>query len=90
MKLRVHGTPEECRQGVEALTGMFRVVSVSDAYPDRGASALVRVYLDIRLDDPPPAPVESWDPARAKGIDDALAVGVPIKTTRTTPRRRQR
>ena len=51
MRLRAHGTPEECRQVVEALTGLFRVVSVSDPYPDRGASVLVRVYLDIRLDD---------------------------------------
>jgi hypothetical protein len=53
MRLRAHGTPEECRQVVEALSGIFRVVSVSDPYPDRGASGLVRVYLDIRLDDPP-------------------------------------
>jgi len=55
MRLRAHGTPEECRHVVEALTGIFRVVSVSDPYPDRGASVLVRVYLDIRLDDPPAA-----------------------------------
>jgi hypothetical protein len=25
--------------------------------------------------------VESWDPSLAKGIDDALAAGVPIETT---------
>ena len=56
MKLRAHGTPEECRQVVEALTGLFRVVSVSDAYPDRGASVLVRVFLDIRLDEASPGP----------------------------------
>jgi hypothetical protein len=55
MRLCAHGTPEECRRAVEALAGLFRVVSVSDPYPDRGASVLVRVYLDIRLDDPPPA-----------------------------------
>jgi hypothetical protein len=56
MRLRAHGTPEECRQVVDKLTGLFRVVSVSAPYPDRGASELVRVYLDIRLDDPPLAP----------------------------------
>jgi len=53
MRLRVHGTPEECRQVVDRLTGLLHVVSVSAPYPDRGASELVRVYLDIRLDDPP-------------------------------------
>ena len=36
--------------------GLFHVVSVSAPYPDRGASELVRVYLDVRLDDPPLAP----------------------------------
>ena len=56
MRLRAHGTPEECRQVVDRLTGLFHVVSVSAPYPDRGASELVRVYLDIRLDDPPLAP----------------------------------
>ena len=53
MKLRVHGTPNECRCAVEELARLFRVVSVSDLYPDRGASVLVRVYLEIRLEDPP-------------------------------------
>ena len=46
MRLRAHGTPEECRQVVDKLTGLFHVVSVSAPYPDRGASELVRVYLD--------------------------------------------
>jgi hypothetical protein len=64
MKLRAHGTPEECRQVVEGLTGIFRVVSVSDPYPDRGASVLVRVYLDIRLDDPPAAFRDPGHPRR--------------------------
>jgi len=31
---------------VDKLTGLFHVVSVSAPYPDRGASELVRVYLD--------------------------------------------
>jgi hypothetical protein len=56
MRLRAHGTPEECRQVVDKATGLFHVVSVSPRYPDRGASELVRVYLDIRLDDPPLPP----------------------------------
>jgi len=57
MKIRVHGTPEECRAGVEKLFEAFtdpdRIVSVSEAYPDRGASILVRVYLEVRLGIPP-------------------------------------
>jgi hypothetical protein len=53
MRLRAHGTPEECRRVVEVLTGIFRVVSVSDAYPDRGASVLVRVYLGRSRPTPP-------------------------------------
>jgi hypothetical protein len=64
MKLRLHGTPEECRHVVEALTGIFRAVSVSGPYLDRGASVLVRVYLDIRLDDPPAA---LRDPGNPRG-----------------------
>jgi hypothetical protein len=64
MKLRAHGTPEECRQVVEGLTGICRVVSVSDPYPDRGESVLVRVYLDIRLDDPPQALRDPGHPRR--------------------------
>jgi hypothetical protein len=53
MRLRAHGTPEECRRVVDKLTEAFRVVSVSHPYPDRGPSTLVRVYLDVCLDDPP-------------------------------------
>ena len=56
MKIRVHGTPEECRAGVEKLFEAFtdpdRIVSVSEPYPDRGASALIRVYLEVRLGGP--------------------------------------
>ena len=33
MRLRAHGTPEECRQVVDKLTGLFHVVSVSAPYP---------------------------------------------------------
>jgi hypothetical protein len=31
----------------------FEVVSVSEPYPDRGASVLVRVFVEARLDAPP-------------------------------------
>jgi hypothetical protein len=48
-KLRVHGTSEECAEVVKRLQGVLAVVSVSEQYPDRGASRLVRVYVEVRL-----------------------------------------
>jgi hypothetical protein len=50
MKLRLHGTPEEVTEATRRLVEVLKVVSVSHPYPDRGASVLVRVYLEVRLD----------------------------------------
>ena len=54
MKLRLQGTPPECAK----LTSLLRhgspdleVVEVSQPYPNRGDSAQVRVYLEIRFPD---------------------------------------
>lgn len=49
MKIRLHGMPAEVEEAVNRLHGIFTVVSVSDPYPDRRASRLVRVYVEIRL-----------------------------------------
>jgi hypothetical protein len=49
VKLRLHGTPQECERAVARLAEVFTVVSVSGAYPDRPPSRLVRVYVDVRL-----------------------------------------
>ena len=49
MKIRLHGTADECTEAVKRLQGTFAVVSVSEQYPDRGASRLVRVYVEVRL-----------------------------------------
>lgn len=49
VKFRLHGTPAECEEAVKRLHGIFAVVSVSDPYPDRGASRLVRIYVEARL-----------------------------------------
>ena len=46
MKIRLHGTAEECAAAVELLGSIMLVQSVSDPYPDRGRSVLVRVYVD--------------------------------------------
>jgi hypothetical protein len=46
VKLRLHGTPEECEETVELLGSIMLIQSVSDPYPDRGRSVLVRVYIE--------------------------------------------
>jgi len=70
VKLRLHGTPQECRRAVEELRGLFEVVSVSGVHPDRGSGLLVRVYLEVRLDDRPERPPGSRNgsgPRRLRG-----------------------
>jgi hypothetical protein len=49
MKLRLHGTREECAEAARRLGRVFQVVSVSSPYPDHGPSTLVRVYVEVRL-----------------------------------------
>ena len=49
MKVRLHGTPAEVAAAAERIGTVLAVVAVSAAYPDRGESRLVRVYLDVRL-----------------------------------------
>ena len=46
MKIRLHGTTEECEEAVELLGSIMVIQSVSEPYPDRGRSVLVRVYID--------------------------------------------
>ena len=46
MKLRLHGTAEECEEAVELFGSIMLIQSVSEPYPDRGRSVLVRVYVD--------------------------------------------
>jgi hypothetical protein len=36
MKIRLHGTEEECRETVELLESVMLPQSVSEPYPDRG------------------------------------------------------
>jgi hypothetical protein len=49
MKVRLHGTHEEVAAATRRLVEVLDVVAVSEPYPDRGASVLVRVYLEVRL-----------------------------------------
>jgi hypothetical protein len=50
MKLRLHGTRAKVAEATRQLVQVLEVVSVSPPYPDRGASVLVQVYLEVRLD----------------------------------------
>jgi hypothetical protein len=57
VKIRLWGTGAECTEAAERLmrTPGLIVLSVSEPYPDHGASALVRVFIEARLDPPPTA-----------------------------------
>jgi len=46
VKIRLHGTEDECRQTTELLESIMVIQSVSEPYPDRGRSILVRVYIE--------------------------------------------
>jgi hypothetical protein len=49
VKIRLHGTADECREVAGRLAGIVEVLAVSAPYPDRGASVLVRVYVEARI-----------------------------------------
>ena len=46
VKIRLHGTEDECRETAELLESVLVIQSVSEPYPDRGRSVLVRVYIE--------------------------------------------
>lgn len=46
MKIRLHGTEDECAEAVELLGSIMLIRSVSEPYPDHGRSVLVRVYVE--------------------------------------------
>lgn len=48
MKIRLHGTEDECRDLAGRLPAICEVLAVSEPYADRGASRLVRVYVEVR------------------------------------------
>jgi hypothetical protein len=54
VRLRLHGTAAECEHAARRLAEVFDLVAVHGPYPDRGASRLVRVYLELRLHPAPP------------------------------------
>jgi hypothetical protein len=71
VKLRLHGTRKEVAVATRRLVEILDVLAVSGPYPDRGASVLVRVYLEVRL--APTSPATPTSPARpARGSRRAL------------------
>jgi DNA-directed RNA polymerase specialized sigma24 family protein len=46
VKIRLHGTEDECREAVELLESVMLLQSASEPYPDRRRSVLVRVYIE--------------------------------------------
>ena len=59
MKIRITGLPAEVTQAITLLTATpaLDLTEVSDPYPNRGRSRLVRVYIDAQLrPDPGPKP----------------------------------
>jgi hypothetical protein len=73
VKIRLHGTAEECREVAGRLAGIVEVLAVSVPYPDRGASVLVRVYVEARIAQP--VHVTSTTGPRPRGRRRALPPG---------------
>ena len=48
MKIRIWGLEDECRLIAGRLPAIIDVLSVSEPHADRGASRLVRVYVEAR------------------------------------------
>ena len=70
MKIRLHGTADECREVAGRLAGIVELLAVSAPYPDGGASGLVRVYVEARI--APPVHVDSTTGLRPRSRRRAL------------------
>jgi hypothetical protein len=56
MQLRLQDLPEECAEALQRLAAVVRVVDVSTLRPNIRrdlASKLARIYVEVRLDEPP-------------------------------------
>ena len=73
MKIRLHGTEDECRDVADRLAGVVEVLAVSEPYPDRGASVLARVYVEARI--AAPVHVTGTTGPRPRGRRRALPPG---------------
>jgi hypothetical protein len=64
VKIRLEGIEEECRAVAARLCEVLDVVSVSDPYANRGATRLVRVYVEVRLNPAAPNVTCTAEPVR--------------------------
>ena len=53
MKIRLMGTEDECRQVAGRLASIVEVLEVSEPRANRGASKMVRVYVECRVEPSP-------------------------------------
>ena len=73
MKIRLHGTADECREVAGRLAAVLEVLAISEPYPDRGGSVLVRVYVEACI--APPVHATSTTEPRPRGRRRALPPG---------------
>jgi hypothetical protein len=84
MRIRLHGTEAECMAVAGRLGQVLGVLSVSEPYPDRGVSRLVRVYVEARLDPLPDLVAEGAGPLLDPDCRDgkhASCIGAPCECT---------
>jgi hypothetical protein len=88
VKIRLWGTEGECRLAAQRLmaTPGLVVLSVSEPYADHGASVLVRVFIEARLD--PPAGPEQATWTAASSARQRPDQGTPAQTMPGGRRRR--
>ncbi|WP_169437599.1 hypothetical protein [Longispora albida] len=46
MRIRLHGTPQETTEALQALAKVLDIRSVSHPYPDRNTPMFQRIYID--------------------------------------------
>lgn len=52
MRIRLSGTRTECDHARTVLVDVLHLREISGFYPNRGASELGRVYLEVEIDNP--------------------------------------
>lgn len=62
IKMRLQGTPEDLQATIAMLPQLFRVLEVSQPYPNRGTSAYYRCYADVEVLPPVAVKVETGHP----------------------------
>jgi hypothetical protein len=87
VKIRLWGTEDECVLAAERLmrTPGLRVLSVDGPRADRGASVLVRVYVEVRLD---PLPDPGYAGGSAGPGRHPVGLPPPGRQAGSGPRRR--